>query len=95
MSDGAVCLHCVINRAMDHYSERSHLETGNPVNVDDSIGHLMECAAELIAMYDDAKLRKFVAKRTCDILTSLVRKKRSEGCYPGGPGQTPIRSTEH
>jgi hypothetical protein len=80
------CLHCILNRAMDAYCERQHLETGKPVNVDDNIDDLIACVAELIAFYADAKVRRFVAKRTADLLVKRVRLFRAEGRYPGGEG---------
>jgi hypothetical protein len=81
---------------MDQYNERQHLETGEPVIIDENIADLMACAAELIAMIDDAKARKFVLKRTQDQLAQLTRERRAEGRYPGGPGAGLIRpQTEH
>jgi hypothetical protein len=80
------CLHCKLNRLMDEHCERQHLETGKPVNVDDNIDDLIACVAELIAFYGDAKVRRFVAKRTAELLVKRVRLFRSEGRYPGGPG---------
>jgi len=80
------CLHCVINRAIDVYTERQHLETGQPANVDNAIDDLVACVAELIAFYEDAKVRRFVARRTAELLVKRVRLFRSEGRYPGGPG---------
>jgi hypothetical protein len=82
------CLHCQLNDTLDMYSEHKHRTTGNRVNVDDNIAALLECAAELIAMYDDAKTRKYVVKRSQNLLASMVRKFRAEGRYPGGPGQS-------
>jgi hypothetical protein len=84
------CLHCELNRVMDLYNERLHLDTGIPANIDHNIADLMACAAELVAVYDDAATRKFVMKRAIKEFERLVRQKRAEGCYPGGPGQTPI-----
>lgn len=90
------CLHCVLNQTMDDYNAHMHEKTGQPVNVDHNISDLMGVAAELIAMYDDAKVRKFVMKRAQDELARLVREKRAAGVYPGGPGQIPISGmTEH
>jgi hypothetical protein len=40
-----------------------------------------------IAIYDDAKTRKYLVKRSQDLLASMARKFRAEGRYPGGPGQ--------
>ena len=80
------CLHCELNRLMDDHNERRHLETGRPVNVDHNIDDLIACVAELIAFYEDAKVRRFVAKRTAELLIKRVRLFRSEGRYPGGPG---------
>ncbi len=82
------CLHCRINRLMDDYAEQRHRETGEPVNVDDNIDDLIACVAELIAFYDDAKVRKAVAKREAQKLIGRVRHFRDIGRYPGGPGQS-------
>lgn len=80
------CLHCLINREMDKYNERQHLATGHPVNVDNNVVALMSVAAELLAMYGDAKLRKFMVKQAQGDLASLTRQCREDGRYPGGPG---------
>lgn len=81
------CLHCQINRLMDARNERRHTQSGAPVNVDDNIDDLLACAAELIAFYGDAKVRKFVANRSAKMLLGRVRHFREIGRYPGGPGQ--------
>ena len=88
----APCLHCILNRAMDTYNEAQHRITGQRVNTDDNIDDLIACVAELIAMYDDAKVRKFVAKREASKLIGRVRHFREIGRYPGGPGtkQEPV-----
>lgn len=86
--DNRDCLHCALNRLMDEHAERKHLETGEPVNVDDTIDDLIACTAELIAFYDDAKVRRYVAKRTAELLVKRVRHFREIGRYPGGPGQS-------
>jgi hypothetical protein len=49
-------------------------------------------------MYDDAKTRKFVVKRSQNLLAGMVRMFRADGRYPGGPGQGAanlIMRTEH
>jgi hypothetical protein len=80
---------------MDERAERIHLETGQPVNIDDSIAALMHCAAQLIAMYDEAKLRKFVMKRAQDQLAKMVREARETGVYPGGPNAEYFEQSRH
>jgi hypothetical protein len=90
------CLHCRINHVMDERNEAVHMSTGKPVNIDDNVKDLMCCAAELVAMYDDARTRKFVAKKMADYFLGLVRECRATGRYPGGPGAGLIRpETEH
>jgi hypothetical protein len=90
------CLHCLLNHVIDERSERLHMATGQPVNVDDNVVSLLECAAEQVAMYGDAKTRKFVAKKMAERFLALVRECRETGRYPGGPGAGLIRpQTEH
>lgn len=86
MADDKECLHCILNRTMDAFHEKQHMATGRPANVDETIDHLMACAAELIAMYGDAKIRKLVARRESEKLLKYVRTFREEGRYPGGFG---------
>lgn len=86
MKENEECLHCLLNSTMDAYHERVHMSSGRQANVDVTIDHLMACAAELIAMYGDAKTRKFVAKREAEKLVRYVRQFREEGRYPGGFG---------
>jgi hypothetical protein len=59
--------HAIIN-ALDRYSE-AHC----PQNIDDHIDALITVAAELMAMYHDTKVRKFVVKREADKLVARVR----------------------
>lgn len=82
------CLHCKINRLIDAHNERIHLETGDPVSVEDTIDDLLACVAELIAYCDDAKTRRWLAKREAQKLMARVRLFREEGRYPVGPGQS-------
>lgn len=89
MSDEQECLHCLINETLDAYHERVHLSTGKLASGEASIDHLIACAAELIAGHDDAKTRKFMAKREAEKLLLYVRKFREAGRYPGGPGVAP------
>ena len=87
-SNRSPCLHCILNQAMDTYGEAQHRMTGQKVNIDDNIDDLIACVAELIALYDDTKVRKFVAKREADKLLGRVRYFRKIGRYPGGPWTT-------
>lgn len=90
------CLHCRVNHVVDEYSEAVHMGTGKPVLIDDNVEALLSVAAELVAMYDDAKQRKYIAKKMADRFLALVRECRATGRYPGGPGAGLIRNqTEH
>jgi hypothetical protein len=74
--------HAIID-AIDTYKE-AH----SPQVLDDIVDDLISIAAELIAMYDGAKVRKFVAKREVEKLARRVREFRTQGRYPGGPASS-------
>ena len=77
------CMYHAIINAIDRYAE-AH----SPQNVDDTVDELISIIAELIAMYDDAKVRKFVAKREVEKLARRVGEFRAQGRYPGGPASS-------
>ena len=80
------CAHCAVNAAIDKFSE-AH----SPMNIDVIIDDLAACMCELIAMYDDPKVRKFVAKRASRLILERANAFRAQGRYPGGPGQEELR----
>ena len=84
-SHGGPCAHCEINRALDAWAARYHALTGYPTYTPRTIGDLMACAAELIAMYDTSG-RKRLVKQSQELLAALTRERRKTGRYPGGPG---------
>jgi hypothetical protein len=80
---GNCCIYHAIIEALDTYSE-AH----SPTSVDDIIDALITVTAEFVAMHDDAKVRKFVAKREMEKLAQRAREFRAIGRYPGGPASS-------
>jgi hypothetical protein len=80
------CLYHALIDFLDKWAE-AH----SPMNIDETIDLLITIAAEDIAIYPDAKVRKFVTNREMDKLAQRVREFRAQRRYPV---PLPARSTE-
>jgi hypothetical protein len=84
------CLHCLVNQAINSYCEKQRLETGSPVDVGDVIATLLGCTAEVVAGFDDNKMRKHVTKEARTYLQSAIRQCRANGTHVNGPNEIPL-----
>jgi hypothetical protein len=53
----------------------------------------LECAAELIAVYDDSKTRKYVVKRSQNLLAGMSGSSAPKAAIPAAPDRARRTST--